>query len=204
MSSILGKIKDELDEKDRRREEVFALAREIRRASTKAIREIHSENFEAADKLLAKVKEMVISLNQSDRPFTFIQDALQEYAEASITYALLRKTTPPTPEKLGIPSEAYILGLADTIGEIRRHILDSMRRDRYDDLEEYLDVMDELYHEIMAFDYPNALLPIKRKQDIARVLLEKTRGEVTLTLKQIKLEKKLEEAVGEMEQQRSG
>lgn len=204
LSNILGKLKEEFDEKDRRREEVFAIAREVRRLSTKAIREIHKENFEAAERLLLKIKEMVKSLGQPDKSFTFIQDALQEYAEASLTYAFIKKTVPPIPDELGIPSEAYILGLADTIGEIRRHILDDMRKDRYENLEGYLDILDELYHGIMAFDYPSAILPIRRKQDIARILLDKTRGEVTLALKLVKLEKKLEEADGEVEQQRSG
>jgi translin len=203
LSSILSKIKQELDEKDRRREEVFTVAREVRRLSTRAIREMHKGNFESAEGLLATVGETISGLDKSDLALTFIQDSLQEYAEAALTHTLLRKTHMPSPEELGIPSEAYILGLADTIGEIRRHILDEMRRDRYDDLEEYLDVMDELYHGIMAFDYPSAILPIRRKQDIARLLIDKTRGEVTIALKQAKLEKKLEEAKGEVEQQRS-
>ncbi len=202
MNGILGRIKQELDEKDRRREKIFAAAREIRRSSTKAIREIHKENFTAAEELLAQVRKMVNGLGESDRGLTVIQDSLQEYAEASLTYAFLRKTSLPTPEELKIPSEAYILGLADTIGEIRRHILDEMRRDRYECLEEYLGIMDELYHGIMAFDYPSAVLPIRRKQDIARLLIDKTRGEVTLALKQARLVKRLEAADGEVEQQR--
>jgi translin len=204
LNDILDKIKEELDEKDRRREEVFALAREIRRFSTRAIREVHNENYDSAEILLDDIKNMVSDIGESDKPFTFIQDALQEYAEASLTYAFLRKIPPPPPENLGIASEAYLLGLSDTIGEIRRHIFDEIRNDHYDEVEKYLDLMDELYHGIMAFDYPSAVLPIKRKQDIARLLLEKTRGEVTLVLKQMTLEKKLEDAKGEVEQQRSG
>lgn len=201
LNEIINKIKEELDEKDRRREEVFALAREIRRLSTKAIREIHKENYDETDALLREIRKIVSNLSEPDKSYTFIQEALQEYAEAALTRAFLKKAPPPAPEELDIPSEPYILGLADSIGELRRYILDEVRRDSLNEVEYYLDLMDELYHDIMALDYPGAVLPIRRKQDIARLLLEKTRGEVTLALKQAKLDKKLEEAKNEVEHQ---
>lgn len=201
LNDIINKIKEELDEKDRRREEVFAMAREIRRLSTKAIREIHKENYDKTDALLVEIKKGVTNLSESDKSFTFLQEALQEYAEAALTRAFLKRTEMPSPSQLGIPSEPYILGLADSVGELRRYILDEMRKGRLEEVEHYLDLMDELYHDIMAFDYPSAILPIRRKQDIARLLLEKTRGEVTITLKQAKLYKRLEEAKVEVEQQ---
>lgn len=193
LNAIIDGIKKELDEKDRRREEVFANAREIRRISTKAIREIHKENYDGAKTLIEDVKKMVSLLSGSDKGFNFLQEALQEYSEAVLTYSFLRKEAIPNPSELGIPSEAYVLGLADSIGELRRYILDAIRKDDFEEVEYFLDLMDEISHEILALDYPNAIIPIRRKQDIARVLLEKTRGEVTLALKQTKLGKKLEE-----------
>ncbi len=200
LNGIINEIKKELDGKDKRREEVFASAREIRRISTKAMREIHKENYEEARALIQDSKTMVSKLSSEDMTFSFLQEALQEYSEAVLTYAFLKKEEIPTPLELGIPSEAYVLGLADSIGELRRYILDVIRKDDFKEVEYFIDLMDEIFHEIMAFDYPSAIIPIRRKQDVARILLEKTRGDVTLVLKQTKLEKKLEGAkFGKME-----
>lgn len=200
LNGIINEIKKELDEKDKRREEVFASAREIRRISTRAMREMHKENYEEARVLIQTSRVVVSKLNGEDMAFSFLQEALQEYSEAVLTYSFLKKEGIPTPLELGIPSEAYVLGLADSIGELRRYILDVIRKDDFKEVEYFIDLMDEIFHEIMAFDYPSAIIPIRRKQDVARILLEKTRGEVTLALKQTKLEKKLEGAkLGKME-----
>lgn len=193
LNDIIGDIKRELEEKDTRREKAFIKARAIRRASTKAVREIHKENYEAARALIDELKGSVKALTKEERSLPLLQEALQEYAEAELTWDFLTKTPPATPKELGIPAESYILGLADSVGEIRRYILDEIRRDSLGEIEYFLDLMDEIYHGIIAFDYPNAILPIRRKQDVARLLLEKTRGEVTLALKQAELNRKLGE-----------
>lgn len=191
LEGILNDIKSEMDGKDKRREEIYALGRELRRSSTRAIREVHKEDYQAATRFLKEAEDIVASLKEADMAHSFVQEALQEYAEAAATITFLRKEAPPSPKALGISSEAYVLGLADAIGEIRRYILDSMRKGEFEEVEYFLDLMDDIYHGIMAFDYPNALLPIRRKQDVARMLLEKTRGEVTIALRQAKLERRM-------------
>ncbi len=191
LDDILDDIRDEMDEKDKQREKTYALCREIRRSSTRAIREVHREDYQEATRFFKKAKEIVYSMNDSDMSFSFAQEALLEYAETATAMAFLRKEAPPSPADLGVPSAAYVLGLADAVGEIRRYILDSIRKGELDDLEYFLDLMDDIYHRIMAFDYPTALLPIRRKQDMARILVEKTRGDVTLSLRQYELEKKI-------------
>ncbi|MFQ6105702.1 MAG: translin family protein [Candidatus Hydrothermarchaeaceae archaeon] len=191
INDIINSIKEELELKDKRREEVFVEAREIRRLSTKAIREIHKEDYDVAEEIIAGLKKRVKNLNSMDLTFSFLQEALQEYSEAALTYRFLKKKELPSPSELAVPPEAYALGLADSLGEIRRYILDTIRRGNFDDVEYFLDLMDELYHHIVAFDYPSAIIPIKRKQDIARAVLEKTRGDVTMALRQAELEKKL-------------
>lgn len=193
INGILAQIKQELDAKDKRREEVFAVAREIRRISTKAVREMHKENYEEAKKLIGEAGVLVKQLAASDVSFSFLQEALMEYSEAVITYSFIRREKVPSPQELGIPSEAYVLGLADSLGELRRYVLDAIRKDRLEEVEYFLDLIDEVTHEIVAFDYPSAIIPLRRKQDIARILLEKTQSEVTLALKQSQFEKKLEE-----------
>lgn len=189
LNNILNQIKKHFDEKDSRREELFKLSREIRRVSTKAIRAIHKEDFQEAKALLDQARAQVFLINGEDKKFNFLVDSLQEYCEAVLTYAFIKKEKLLKPQELNVSPEAYVLGLSDSIGELRRFILDSMRKDDFSEVEYFLDLMDEIYHEIAAFDYPTAVIPIKRKQDIARSILEKTRGEVTLALKQAELKK---------------
>lgn len=189
-SGIIGTLKAGLDRKDRAREEAYARGREIRRTSTRAIREIHKGDFTAAEGLLQEAHRGVQALG-ANSTFSFLQEAYQEYAEAAITHALLQRLDLPTPEGLSIPAEAYALGLGDSVGELRRHILGAIRREELEAVEYYLDLMDEITHGLMTLDYPSALLPIKRKQDVARVLLERTQGDVTMALKQTRLERRL-------------
>jgi translin len=102
-----------------------------------------------------------------------VQDALVEVAEAAILNALVKGQELPDPEHLGMPGTAYLLGIADTIGELRRFSLESLRRGQISEAERYLDLMEELFLVIMRFDYPDAIISIRRKQDIARSVLEK-------------------------------
>jgi translin len=124
--------------------------------------------------------------------FRFMQESLQEYSEAAIVYALLNKEDPPSFTELNVPPEHYALGLGDVIGELRKYILDAIRMERYDDVDYFLELMDEISHEIMSLDYPSAIVPIRRKQDAARILLEKTWGDATMALSQAKLGKKID------------
>ncbi len=192
IKNIVDEIRKKLDLKDKVREEAFIKAREIRRLSTKAVREIHRENYEEAMNHLEKAGKIVCDLTEEEKEFGFMREAFQEFCEAHITISLIKKEKIPTPEELKVPIEDYIMGLGDVIGEIRRYILDRIRRGDYDELEYYLDLMDEIYHSLLTLDYPTAIVPIRKKQDQARLILEKTRGEVTLILKQAELMKKLD------------
>jgi len=192
LNAIINQIREELDRKDKRREEVFSLSREIRRLSTAAVREIHKEDFERAKELIDEAASLISRLNSGDMNFRFMQESLQEYSEAIIVHALLNREDPPSFAELDVPPEYYALGLGDVVGELRRYILDAIRTERYDDVEYFLDLMDEISHEIMSFDYPSAIIPIRRKQDVARILLERTRGDATIALNQAKLAKRID------------
>ncbi len=192
IKEIVDEIREKLDLKDKIREEAFIKAREIRRLSTKAVREIHRENYNEAKSYLKKAEEIVAKLTEEEKEFGFMREAFQEYCEAHITISLLKKQKIPKPEDLKVPIEDYIMGLGDVIGEIRRFILDRIRKGEYEELEYYLDVMDEIYHSLLTLDYPTAIVPVRKKQDQARLILEKTRGEVTLILKQAELMKMIE------------
>ncbi len=193
LSAIIESMKGELDKKDKRREEVFPKSREIRRLSTKSIREIHKRDFDKALELIGEAQGLVSGLDKTDMNFKFMQESLQEYTEAVVVYALLQREDPPSFSELGIPPEYYALGLGDVIGELRKCILDAIRTEKYEEVDYFLELMEEISYEIMSLDYPSAIVPIRRKQDAARIMLERTRGEVTVALNQARLEKKIDE-----------
>lgn len=192
LDTIINDIKKELDKKDKRREEVYSTSREIRRLSTKAIREIHKRDFDKSKELIDKAAGLVSGLNSDDMDFKFMQESLQEYTEAVVVYALVQKEDPPGFSELGIPPGYYALGLGDVVGELRKCILDALRTEQYDRVDYYLELMEEISYEIISLDYPSAIVPIRRKQDAARIMLERTRGEVTVALNQAKLAKKID------------
>ena len=122
-----------------------------------------------------------------------VEGSLQELAEAAILLALVNDEDVPDPDEMGLPGTAYLLGLGDVIGELRRFALEHLREGRPNEAVRYLDMMEELFLVIMRFDYPDAIIQIRRKQDVARSLLEKTRGEVAVALSSAALQAKLEE-----------
>ena len=113
----------------------------------------------------------------------YVEDSQVEFAEVSILYSVLRGLPLPTPESLMIENTAYLKGVGDATGELRRHILDLIRKSRPEEAEKYLDIMDEFYTEMMSFDYPDAIMHgLRKKTDVARSLIERTRGDLTNAL----------------------
>lgn len=192
LNDIMDQVRGELKRKDKRREEVYPISRKIRRRSTRAMRELHRGDFESGKNLIYDAASLVTHLKHGDMNFGFMQEALQEYSEAAILYAILKKEDIPGFTELNIPPEYYALGLSDVVGELRRCILDAIRTERYSDVEPFLELMDEIYQELGSLDYPSAIIPIRRKQDVARILLEKTRGDVTIALNQASLAKRID------------
>jgi translin len=125
----------------------------------------------------------------------YVEAGFQEYAEAAILISILDKDDVPSPEDLGIGSVPYLLGLADAVGELRRFALDELKGGNVKRADHYLDQMEDIFTALMRFDYPDAILPVRRKQDIVRSLLEKTRGEVAVATSTQNLHVKLEEAM---------
>ncbi|NLX47055.1 MAG: translin family protein [Euryarchaeota archaeon] len=186
LESIAQRIQDTLDEKDTVREIAIKSSRALIRMSSGVIHGMHKgvdgedaleEAIDEAHKLKSVLSEHVEIWYSG-----IVQDALVEVAEASILNALVKGQELPEPDHLGMSGTAYLLGIADTIGELRRFSLESLRRGDIPAAERYLDIMEELFLIIMRFDYPDALVHIRRKQDIARSVLEKTRGDVSLAV----------------------
>ena len=183
---IARHIQERLDEKDTVREIAIKSSRAIIRISGGVIHSIHkgedvtemmSEALDEAQRLRGLLLEHPELLNSG-----LVEDAMQELSEAAILLSIYTKEELPSPDELDVPYTAYLLGLADCIGELRRFALEALRAGETEKATEYLEMMEDFFQVIMRFDYPDALVSIRRKQDIARSLLEKTRGEVAVAV----------------------
>ena len=180
------------------REKALRQSREIVRNSANSIRATHRGEFEQARRLLKVVVSLAEETDRllEDHPKVYyagyVEDALKEYAEASTTLSFAEGTALAGPDELGMGAAPYLNGLAESVGELRRFILDSLRGDDFSRCEELLGVMDEVYTILVSMDFPDAVTRgLRRSTDMVRGVLERTRGDLTLALGQRRLEGKL-------------
>lgn len=199
LPAIAEQIHRDFEARTAVRDQALALSRQLTRHCAHTVRAIHRGERAEAEALLAQARQVVqeIRVALADYPDLFYagytQDALKEFAEASITLALIADEGLPTPEELGLESVAYIRGLAETVGELRRRCLDVLRHGYSAEAERLLGYMDEIYTVLVTMDYPDAVTGgLRRLTDIARSLLERTRGDLTLTLRQDMLARQME------------
>jgi translin len=199
LENIAEKIRLNFSAKDAAREKALRLSREIIRHSANTIRAVHRREYDEAQRLLNSAVSLLQELNheitksQSELLHAgFVHDAQKEFAEASITLSLLNSESLPYPEKLNVSYPAYLNGIGEATGELRRYILDSLRRNDFSRCEELLSIMDEIYAMLVTMDFPDAITyGLRRTTDTVRGILEKTRGDLTIALRQKELEKKL-------------
>ena len=198
LDSIAEQIRGDFTLKDETREKVLPLCREVIRHSSTAIRAVHRQEFEPAEKLLISARKLLDEAEQATASYNqlryagFFHDAQKEFAEASITLALITEKKAPTPDELEISFTAYLNGLGQAVGELRRYLLDSIRRDDLSRVEELLTAMDDIYNILVTMDFPDAITGgLRRTTDMVRGVLERTRSDLTLVRQQSKLEKKL-------------
>jgi translin len=196
LKTILRKIRRELKVKEKVKDEIQADMRKATSLSKQAILLIHQKRLKEAGKILEKAREIISRLKElaethPDIVYSGLYNiALQEYAEAKIFCALVEEGRFVTPEEIDVPSVDYVLGLADVIGEYRRLALDALRDGDVKKSEECLRIMDEIYTELMAMDEAYMLVPgLRRKCDVARKVIETTRGDVTHEARRQSLEK---------------
>lgn len=200
LEQIGDTIRNNLKAKYRAREAALASCREIIRHSANAIRAIHRSEFKTASELLANAGELLKQVIEGlaeypDVHFAgFVQDAEKEYAEASATYALVAGKPFPGPDEIGVSYPAYLNGIGETVGELRRQVLDIIRRGDSGRSEELLAAMDDIYSLLVTMDFPDSMTGgLRRTTDVTRGILEKTRGDLTMALRQRDLEGKLKE-----------
>lgn len=200
LKTILKEIRKELKEKDKVREKAREDMRRATSLSKQAILLLHQKRMKEAKKLIVKAKEIISRLNDISKEYPNIiysglfNAALQEYSEANIFLKLVEKSKFIAPKEINVPSVDYVLGLADVIGECRRLALDALREGDVEKGEKCLQTMDEIYTELMAMDEAYMLVPgLRRKCDIARKIIEATRGDITQEMRRSSLEKNLKE-----------
>lgn len=194
-------MRKHFDAQEELREKVLDVSREVIRLSARAIAATHREDQSNADEFLAKARDTLATLTEAVKAEPHLANsgiilaAYQEYGEATLVRALIRDGKLLTPEELSIPYKPYLAALADTVGELRRHALDLIRADEVERAERALKLMEEIFELLMEFDYPDAILPgMKRKQDMVRRVIEHTRGDLTIAIRQRKLERTLKRA----------
>ena len=200
LAAACEEIRRDLEQRNAARDSAIKLSRELIRQCSRSIRAIHRRDWQAADARLAEVETGAAALKAAVRAYPdlyhagYTQDALKEVAEAHLTRAIIRGDSLPTARELDIESATYLKGLAEAATELRRFILDIMRQQdaHSHEAERLLTAMEDIYEQLATFDFPDALTRgLRRQTDVTRGVLERTRGDLTQSLRQQKLHRAL-------------
>jgi translin len=198
LENITEQIRKAFDAQTAARDRALAQARQLTRHCALAIRAVHRSDHEGMEENLGEARRIAGAL-QSDLAghpdlyyAGYTQDALKEYAEANITCALILDRALPTPDELGVLYPTYLNGLAEVVGELRRRILDILRHGYSEQAEQLLGHMDDIFAVLVTMDYPDAITNgLRRQTDVARGIIERTRGDITFSLRGEHLERSL-------------
>lgn len=186
------------DQKNAARERALARSREVIRLSANTIRAVHRREHDRARSLLAEARQALDTAVGSLTDFGdilhagFIHDAQKEYAEAAAVVAILSGESLPGPAEMRVEWPAYLNGLGEAVGELRRFLLDNLRHGAVDKGETLLKAMDDIYDVLVTMDYPDGVTAgLRRTTDVTRGILEKTRGDLTVAARQVRLERLL-------------
>ncbi len=192
-------IRTSYSAKQEARDKAIRLSRDAIFKCSTAIRAAHRLEHESARALAETARGILNEINEAianndDLKYTgFVHDSQKEYAEACITLALIAGDRIPAPDELGVTYSSYLNGLGEAAGELRRHLLDTMRKGEVESCEGILTMMDDIYSLLVTIDYPDAMTGgLRRTTDMVRGVLERSRGDLTVALRQRDLEKKLD------------
>lgn len=207
LEQIVDRIRAEFESRNTARDEALAVCRILTRHASHAIRAIHRSDTEEARSQLNEADLLAEKLRTSlasypDLFFSgYTQDALKEYSEAHITCALIQNHPLPKPEELRVENATYLNGLAETVGELRRRCLDILRQGYNQEAERLLSCMDDIYSVLVTMDYPDAItFGLRRHTDLARGIVERTRGDLTISLREQHLESALADLSRKLEE----
>ena len=198
LEPISEQIRKDFEAQTAARDKALAQARLLTRACALSIRAVHREETEVMQGHLDEARTLAAALRDGLAGFPdlyhagYTQDALKEYAEANITCALIRHQPLPAPDELGVLPATYLNGLAEVIGELRRRCLDILRHGYSDEVEHLLGHMDDIFSVLVTMDFPDAITNgLRRQTDVARSIIERTRGDITFSLRGEHLERSL-------------
>jgi translin len=198
LEDIAERIHEAFDVRTAARDQALSQTRLLTRHSAHAIRAVHRDDYELALEILIKARGLVDSLNTNSVEHPdfyyagYTQDALKEFVEANLTLALVRNKKLPTPEELDVQYDTYLKGMAETVGELRRRCMDILRHGHSEEAERLLSHMDDIYAVLVTMDYPDAITGgLRRLTDMVRGVTERTRGDLTMSSRQQRLEEQL-------------
>ncbi|MFZ5881212.1 MAG: haloacid dehalogenase [Chloroflexota bacterium] len=201
LENIAEQIRLGFDARSAARDKALATARQLTRACSLAIRAVHRSDTETMTSHLAEARSLADTLRTdlAQHPDLFhagyTQDALKEFVEANVTCALIQGQPLVTPQELNVAEATYLNGLAEVVGELRRRTLDILRHGYSAEAERLMGIMDEIYSVLVTMDYPDAITNgLRRQTDLARGIIEKTRGDITFSLRG----QHLEQAIGRL------
>lgn len=190
LEKIAEQIRQNFDTRTAMRDHALKHARQLTRASSLAIRAVHRNDLDVMEKNLAEAQSLadILRNDLADHPDLYFagytQDSLKEYVEANVTCALIQNQALQTPDELGVEYATYLNGLAEVVGELRRRILDILRSGYSQEAERLLSHMDDIYSVLVTIDYPDAITNnLRRQTDSVRGITEKTRGDITFSLR---------------------
>jgi len=199
LDKIVDKIEKSIDNKDKIREKALRSSREIIIGCRKAIQNIHQNSMKDAKNNIKKASKKLqelydITKNHPDLYHAgFVENAAQELVEAHCFYNVMQGKDLPDPDEIQTTYSSYLLGLCDLVGELRRTALNNIREGKAKEADTYLEMMEDIYDVIIRFDYPSGLIPIKKKQDMVRNLIERTRGELAVASCERRIEYRTDE-----------
>jgi translin len=207
LERIAERIRQNFEVRNSKRDEALKVARHLTRACSLAIRAVHRDDIEAMEASLAEAQVLADKLRNDlkEHPDLFYagytHDSLKEFVEANVTCALIRNKALQTPEELQVDDATYLNGLAEVVGELRRRTLDILRSGYSEEAERLLGHMDDIYAVLVTMDFPDAITNgLRRQTDLARGIIEKTRGDLTFSLRS----KHLAEAIQSLSSQLTG
>jgi translin len=198
LQEIIKKVTEHLRALEEAKDEAYPKARKARNLSKQSILMLHNGEPEKAQRLISEAANLLTEVQGVGEAFPGIQSsetmvaALQEYTEAAILHSLITLKEYPTPKELGVEATDYVLGLADVPGELRRQALDSLREGGLEAAEDILETMEEIYLYLVEAEEASMMLKgMRRKLDVARGVIERTRAEITAEAGRRRLSKEL-------------
>ena len=198
-ADLSEQVHADFEGRNKARDQALMQARALTRHAAQTIRAIHRDESELAHEHLREAHVLVDALKKDLSAYPdlfyagYTQDAIKEFAEASLTVAAIENVPLPKPEMLGIEYATYLNGLAEVTGELRRKTLDILRRGYSAEAERLLACMDEIYALLITVDYPDAITNgLRRQTDLVRGIIERTRADLTISLREELLQQALQ------------